>query len=168
MGVLKKAILVLMLPLLAFTSAHKYYVSVTHVNYSAKDDALQMTTRVFIDDLEAVILARYGQTVVLDPNTEPAKANGLLQKYLKSKFAVSLNGTAVTYDYIGKKYDGDVLVFYMEVPKIKLPNLTSIEIQNELLTDVFEEQQNIVHFKVNDHKKSMVLVKEDAKGMLML
>ena len=52
---MKKYIFLLVLPLLAFSVAHKFYVSVTNINYSEKDDAFQVTTRIFIDDLEEVL-----------------------------------------------------------------------------------------------------------------
>ena len=46
----KKSLLLLVLPLLAFSTAHKFYVSVTNINYSEKTEAIQITSRVFIDD----------------------------------------------------------------------------------------------------------------------
>ena len=59
MHYLKKSFLILLLPLFAFTAAHKFYVSVTNVTYSEKNEALQITSRVFIDDLEEVLKERY-------------------------------------------------------------------------------------------------------------
>ena len=41
MKFLKKSILILVLPLYAFTIVHKYYLSVTNIAYIEKDDALQ-------------------------------------------------------------------------------------------------------------------------------
>lgn len=168
MGILKKGLLLLLLPLLAFTAVHKFYVSVTNVNYSEKDDALQITSRVFIDDLESVLMERYDLEAHLTPDDESPLAEEYLEKYLRTKFTVEVDGATASYDYIGKKYDQDVIVFYLEVPKVDLPNKKSIQVQNELLTDLFDEQQNIVHFKVNNTKKSFVLMKENTKGMLIL
>jgi len=34
--------------------------------------------------------------------------------------------------------------------------------------DLFEEQKNILHFKIKDQKKSFVLIRENNKGMLNL
>ena len=46
MIVLKKVFLILVLPLLAFTTVHKYYISVTNIGYSQKDEALQITSAI--------------------------------------------------------------------------------------------------------------------------
>ena len=95
-------------------------------------------------------------------------AKGFIEKYLRAKFKVEVNGQSVPYDLLAIKYDFDVLICYLEVPKIDLSKTTSIEIQNDILTDVFEEQQNVVHFKIKDKKKSFVLMRDQNKGMLNL
>jgi len=165
---MKKAFLILVLPLLAFATVHKFYISVTNVKYSEKDNALQITTRVFIDDMNTVLKERYGVDAALGSDEETALGQEYVEKYIRSKFSISRNGETVDYTLIGTKYDADVIILYVEVPKINLPSVTSIGIENEILTDLFDEQQNVVHFNVAGKKKSFVLLKSDAKGMLNL
>lgn len=158
----------MLLPLLAFATAHKFYVSVTNIAYAEKEDALQITTRIFIDDLEAVLLERYEVTAKLATENESKLADEYLEKYLRKKFQIEINNEPKTYDYIGRKYDNDVCIFYLEVPEIDFPSVKAIQVQNAILTDLFDEQQNVVHFKVKEKKKSFVLLKSDTKGMLKL
>lgn len=165
---LKKALVILLLPLLAFTAAHKFYVSVTNIGYSEKDEALQITSRVFIDDLDQLLKERYDIDAKLSTADESKLADEYLEKYLRAKFLIEINGNPKPYELIGRKYDNDVCIFYLEVTAIDLPAVASILIENEMLTDLFDEQQNIVHFKINGKKKSLVLIKSDAKGMLKL
>lgn len=165
---LKKGLLILLVPLLAFTMAHKFYVSVTNIGYSEKDDALQITSRVFIDDLDQVLKERYDIDAKLSTDEESKLADVYLEKYLRAKFIVEINGENKSYEIIGRKYDNDVCIFYLELAAIELPLVKSIQIQNKMLTDLFDEQQNVVHFKINGKKKSFVLIKSDTKGMLKL
>ena len=58
------------------------------------------------------------------------------------------------------------MICFLEIPEISLEQLNSIEIQNEVLMDMFEEQKNILHFKILEKKKSFVLNRENNKGML--
>ena len=81
---------------------------------------------------------------------------------------VEINGETVKYEFIGKKYDTDMVIYYLEVPDVPLKNLKQIGIQNEVLTDIYDDQQNVVHFNINGKKKSHVLVKSHTKGMLNL
>ncbi|WP_422083889.1 DUF6702 family protein [Ulvibacterium sp.] len=168
MKLFKKGLFLLVLPLFAFVLAHKFYVSVTNVGYSEKEDALQITCRIFIDDLENVLEERYDFKAYLATHEESESADSLIERYLRSKFTIQIDGSDMAYDFFGKKYDHDVVICYIEVPKIDLKNKTSIRIRNEVLTDLFEEQQNIVHFRIQGKKKSFVLTKSDTNGTLNL
>ena len=168
MKLLKKGLLILLLPLCAFTTAHKFYVSVTHVGHSEEDMALQITTRIFIDDFETLLMERYDIHGRLATELELPLANEYIEKYLRTKFIVEIDGEKRSYDFLGKKYDNDIMICYIEVPDVDLARHHSIQIQNEILTDLFDEQQNVVHFKINGKKKSFVLIRGNNKGMLNL
>ena len=169
---LKKAkILILplaMLLFLSFSSAHKFYVSVTNIVYSEEDSAFQITSRVFIDDLDKLLLERDGIEAKLATQKESKIAEEYIEKYFRSKFVVELDGKVVPYNFLGKRYDADVVICYLEIPNVKLSELKSMTIQNEVLIDLFDEQQNVVHVKWNGNKKSFVLIRENNKGMLNL
>ena len=165
---MKRYLLLFLLPLLAFTTLHKFYVSVTNINYSEKDDAFQITTRIFIDDLEEVLKERYGIESKLATKEESAISDEYVEKYFRTKFLIYLNGEQATYDFLGKKYDNDVVICYLELPKVGIEKVQKMEIENEILTDLFDEQKNVVHVKWKGNKKSFVFIKSNAKGMLNL
>jgi len=152
----------------SFSQIHKFYLSVTNITYSEKDAAFQITSRIFIDDLEEVLSERYGITTDLASDEESEIADSYIKKYFMTKLIIEINDEKVDYQFLGKTYDNDVVVFFLELPNIQLSETESIAIQNEILTDLFEEQQNIVHFKWKGKKKSFVLIKENNKGMLNL
>lgn len=154
--------------LLSFSVAHKFYVSVTNVKYSEKDTAFQITSRIFIDDMEELLSERFDITAKLATGEELENAQDYIKRYFLQKFVVEINGEKVDYTFLGKTYDDDVIILYLEIPDVKLSETESIAIQNEILTDLFDEQQNIVHFKCKGQKKSFVLIRENNKGMLNL
>lgn len=168
MKLVRTAVLLMLLPLFAFTGAHKFYISVTNVDYSEKDEAVQIITRVFIDDMNAVLKERYGIITALGTDKESTIDKEYLEKYLRAKFLVEINGATAKYDFIGHKYDTDMVICYLEVPNVPLKTLRQIGIVNEILTDIYDDQQNVVHMKVNGKKKSHVLIKSHIKGMLNL
>ncbi len=168
MQTLKRTLVILLLPLLAFTVAHKFYLSVTSVEYSDRYRAIQLTTRIFIDDFDKVLLERYGIKGNLATKEESAMADTYIEKYLKEKFIVEINGKQVDYDFLGKVYDNDIMICYVEVPEISLESTSSISLRNEVLMDIFQEQKNVVHFRLGNQKKSFVLIRENNKGMLKL
>lgn len=161
-------ILFLGLSLLSMTVAHKFYVSVTNIRYSEAEETFQITTRVFIDDLEAVLLERYGVKTSLATDAEVNDANAYIEKYLNRKMVFKVNGEHVPYTFLGKEYETDIAICYLELPVGPLSEISTLEIQNDVLTDMFEEQQNVVHFRIADKRKSFVLIRESNKGMLNL
>ncbi|MGB5700258.1 DUF6702 family protein [Muriicola sp.] len=163
-----KVLLLFFLPLFLLLGAHKFYVSVTHVDYYDKGEALQITSRLFIDDFEKALEERYEVKALLATPDEITNADAYIEKYLKAKFLVKINGEAVSYQFLGKKFDNDILICFLEIPNVSIDQLRTIEIQNELLMDLFEEQKNILHFKILENKKSFVLIRESNKGMLNL
>ncbi|MCL6275180.1 hypothetical protein M3P19_14260 [Muricauda sp. 2012CJ35-5] len=161
-------LLTMTIMLMSFTTLHKFYLSVTNVVYSEKNDSFQITTRIFIDDLEDVLNERYGIDAKLATEDESKIAEDYIKKYLKTKFVMELDGQVASFNYLGKIYDNDVIICYLEIEDVAFDGLKSIAVQNEVLTDLFEDQQNIVHFKWKNNKRSFVLIKENNKGMLNL
>ena len=168
-----KRVKMMVLPLailmfLSFSSAHKFYVSVTNIVYSEDDSAFQITSRIFIDDLDKLLIERYGVEAKLATPNESKIADEYIGKYFRSKFLVQLDGEVVSYNFLGKRYDNDVVICYLEIPNVKLSEVKTMSIQNEVLMDLFDEQKNVVHIKWKGNKRSFVLIRENNKGMLNL
>ena len=165
---LAATLLVLALLLTSFSGAHKFYVSVTNVEYSEPDESLQIISRIFIDDLDNLLRTRYDFDARLATEDEPGDADRYIERYFNSKFRVFVNGEERAYTFLGKKYDKDLILCFIEVSGVSRENLESVGVQNEILTDLFMEQKNLVHFKVLGKKRSVVLIRESNKGMLNL
>ncbi|GGG41414.1 hypothetical protein GCM10010976_11290 [Bizionia arctica] len=149
---------------MAFTTIHKYYVSVTQIDYIKEKQSVQITTRIFLDDLEDVLQLRYDKNLILDPQSEAGDINFNLEKYLKTKLVIRINGEEKSLKYIGKEYDNDIVICYLEIEDVT--EIKTFRIQNTVLFDLHEEQQNIVRTKINSKNKSFILTKSNDKGLL--
>lgn len=163
---IKKSLLLIAIPILMASAIHKFYVSVTNVEYVEEEKSLQITSRIFIDDLEELLAVRYDIEAALATANEVNNSDDLISKYLNSKFEIKINGQSKAYSFLGKEYRDDLIVCYLEIPGIDIPNVSSIEVRNDVLTELFEEQQNVVHLKIGTKKKSFILMRENNKGML--
>ncbi len=157
-------LLLLVFPLVSATSAHKFYVSITKIEYVKEKSSLQIITKIFTDDIEDVLKQRYDASISLDTKKETEAADEDLKKYLLQKMNISVNGKPVKLDYIGKEYDTDMLVAYIEVKDVK--ELKTIEIENKVLMEMFPEQQNIIHLKTPESRRSLILDKDEPSGKL--
>lgn len=164
MHTLKRLVLLLILPLFAFTAVHKYYVSVTQIDYLEDRESVQIITRIFIDDFENVLRERYDSSLVLNDNRNEEEIDNYIEKYLLSRIQVSINNAPVTIKYLGKKYTDDIANCYLEITNVKA--IKSFEIKNEVLFDIFPDQKNIVRTHINSKNKSFILIAQDDKGLL--
>lgn len=151
---------------LSFTVLHKYYVSVTEVEFVKEQKSVQIISRIFIDDFEKLLRERYDKEITLAIEDEKSTVNFYTEKYLKEKFKIKINEQDVEFTFLGKEYEDDIMVNYLEIENIE--NISSIHVKNRILFDVFPDQQNIVRFKIHSKNKSYLLTKENDKGMLKL
>lgn len=148
----------------SFTAAHKYYISVTQVNYVKEKKAIQIISRIFIDDLEEVLKVRYDEHITLSETNDSEIINTYIERYLKDKIKFKINQLDKNFAYIGKEYDGDIVRCYLEIENIEM--ITSIEIKNKVLFDLFDDQQNLIKLKINLEHKSLILTPQKDKALL--
>lgn len=158
-------LLVLSLPLLSFApTAHKFYVSITKIEHNTQENSLQIISKIFIDDLEDVLQARYAKDLSLDSTNKDESIETTLETYLRKKIKIKVNGQEVQFNYIGKRYDIDALDFFLEIPEVT--SLKKLEITNQVLFELFPEQQNIIHVKTPKGRRSLILVNDKDTDML--
>ena len=156
-------LLLIMLPVLAST-AHKYYLSLTQIEYNATSKSVEVIINVFVDDIETSLNKIHTKDLRLNTKKEPNNSDVYFEQYLKNHVQFKIDGTTVSYSYLGKEYDGDIVYFYLEIKNIE--RIQTIEIKNTLLIADFPKQQNLVKSKVNGKHKSVLLTKENDKALL--
>lgn len=164
MNYLRLGMLTLLIPVVLSFTAHKFYVSITKIEYSVEEESLQIINKLFIDDIEDVLQARYSKSVSLDPEKETPTDAEFLREYVLQKLVIEVNGEPVELSYLGHEYENDVVKSYIEVEGVS--ELKSISVENKMLMELFEEQQNIIHVKRGKKRKSLVLDVDNPNGVL--
>ena len=161
---IKKAFLLLfIIPLLSF-SAHKYYLSLTQIEYKNESKSIQIIINVFMDDIETALNKEYSIDLQLTNQNELESNDVYFKKYLKKNLYFKVDNTSSSFNYIGKEYDGDLVYFYLEIENVN--SVEAIEVVNTILIDYFPEQQNLIKSKVNKKHNSILLTKTNDKGLL--
>lgn len=151
--------------MLAF-SLHKFYVSTIRVEYKPTNKTLQITMRVFIDDLQETINKNFDKNYELALPNEPKEVDSFIQQYITKMFSIKINDKNVTYHYLGKEYESDMAFIYMEIENVT--SIKSIEIRDEMLFDMFPDQKNIIKLFINDTKKTFFLTVDKQSDLLTL
>ena len=137
------------------SSLHDYYVSSTEMVFIEDKQQLQVTTRVFIEDLEAYFNAQIEGKIQLQPDLETVKIDSLVDVFFKNNFNLFFDKKEVGIQYIGRQYEEDQILIFAEATEVPPP--ISFEIHNTILIPFRSDQQNIVHLKTVNSKKSFLM-----------
>jgi len=143
-------------------SRHPFYVSICQIDHNAKTKSLEVTFKIFTEDLESALEAQGAERLHLGSERESVKTDRYILSYLKSHVTLQVDGDTVAFKYLGKEIEMDETWCYVEVPNV--PSVNKLTIRNSLLMENFEAQQNIVHVKVGGKQKSLVLWKDKREG----
>ncbi len=160
----KIAIFVLFWALFSSFVVHKYYVSVTQLEFSQKNNRIEITTRIFIDDFEKALDAKFKEKMNLATAQENPKALDFIKKYCGEKIRIFVNGKPLEVVFMGKEYEDDVVICYLKAANSE--KIKSVEFYNSILTETFSEQQNLIHSTINNSKKSFMLTNRDRKASI--
>ena len=141
----KTFLLLLIIPMLSF-SAHKYYLSLTQINFIPESKSVQIIINVFMDDIETALNKDYNIDLQLTTEKELTENDVYFEKYLNEKLHFKVNAVAKKFNYIGKEYDGELVYFYLEIEDIS--DVNQIEISNKILIKHFPKQENLIKSKV--------------------
>ena len=152
----------LLLLILFLSSLHPFHVSVCSINHAPQEQTLQVTQKIFADDLEEALNATAqasGQTTTIDVLNppDPEALETIIHDYLQEHLQITVNGQQVQPNFLGYEREELALWCYLEVEDIA--DIRSITVRSSILVDAFDDQTNIVHIKYRDTVKSMKLAK---------
>ena len=125
---------------------------------------LQITSRIFIDDLNNAIEKKYSKKIHLGSENETNTDLLLFKKYFNEKFTIKVNGQVKDVQFLSKEMEGDVLICYFRITEIR--KIESLEIFNAVITDGNSEQQNIMHFSILGVKNTLLFTESSPKGVI--
>ena len=125
---------------------------------------LQITSRIFSDDLNEVLKKKFNTTTHIGEAGESEDDIALMKKYIQDNFTIKINGQPKQITYLSKELEGNVVICYYRIKDIS--KIKTIEIQNTALLDLNDEQQNIIQTNIYGNKQSLLLTSENVKGLL--
>ncbi len=142
-----------------FVLLHPFHVSVCSISHAPEEQTLQITQKIFADDLEEALTAAStaGPVDVLNP-PDPDALDALIDNYLKEHLQITVNGQVVEATYLGHEREEMALWCYLEVGDVT--EVKSLSVRSTILTGTFDDQTNIVHVEYQNALKSMKLAKD--------
>lgn len=135
-------------------SSHKFYTSITKMEYNQKTHSWEIIMNVFYDDWEKTLSEHYSKKILInDKNIE-----ALSELYLQKNFQIISNNQTINLKLIGTKQENDVFKLYVECLQKKINK--GITLSNRVMLESIEEQINIVNIRMNEKTYTAVFQKE--------
>ena len=153
---------VLVLLFYAFTISHRYYFSLSEIKVDTKKKSLELSCKLFTDDIEDALLKLNHIKVDLGSSEKNKLVQQQVEKYLHERFKIVINGIPVVPHLIGFEAENEVTWFYLESTLNSKPtNPVKIKITNSLLYDFLPDQTNLVHLTCDEKEQTEKLTNPD-------
>ncbi len=144
-------------PSIEIKNDHKFYVSTTSIVYKEQKQTFEITSQMFIDDMET-LLRLDNKYIKMLPDSNIKLIDELIESSLRTYFQIEINKKNIDFEFVGREYKNDIIQCYIEV---MIPdNSKKITLRNRMFFNLFKEQQNIIHFKNQDKRESFLLHNE--------
>tara|TARA_B100000795_G_scaffold148412_1_gene111186 strand:- start:3899 stop:4387 length:489 start_codon:yes stop_codon:yes gene_type:complete len=138
---------------------HKYYVSTALFNFN-DSNAIEITIRIFKDDLNSLFEKEYSDQYKLSSDLNSPIIQSLISSYLENNIGVYFDKIKYQPSFLGSEDKNDLIICYLEIEKIPVSDY--IKIENNILFNLFLDQKNIIHVKKNNEKQSFILTKKSS------
>lgn len=142
----------MILTLLLFNMFHPLYVSFTKVDYNVKTQTIQISSRIFFEDLNNAV-NQESKTKFDITKSSDKKNQALVTNYLKKHLKVTINGQTLLASYLGYEIQGDVAWYYQEIKHIS--KVQKVSVFNNMLYQLHADQINLVELNINEESKTL-------------
>jgi len=139
------------------TSLHEFHISKCNIDLSEKEQTLQITLHIFIDDLEEALRQLGKDKLFICTEKEHEEAEKYILNYLNQSFTIEVNDKEVEYEFLGKEISQDLAATWMYLEVQDVQSLESLKVKYDLLTEVFDDQKNIIQIKGPNKQKGFFL-----------
>jgi hypothetical protein len=135
-----------------FNIFHPFYVSVTEIEQNKKTGKLQVSTRIFYDDLEKALNKRYKTNANILRPANKKQVDAFISAYVKEHLKIKADNKDMLLKYVGYEIEEEAAWCYFETDKTE--PIRSLNIQNNILFEQHESQVNMVHAVVAGKRQS--------------
>lgn len=134
---------------------HPFYVSVTELNYNNADKNMEISCKLFIDDFEKALAKQYKTPVDLTRPKNKAQTEKMILAYLQDHLRVKTDDKELPLQWVGYEKEGEAAWCYLQIVNLSQPK--KVQLQSNMLYELFDTQANIVHVTVAGKRKSAKL-----------
>ena len=136
---------------------HDIHLSKCEIEYIKEEKTIQISLRVFIDDLELALTEKGATDLFLCTKKEHPEALDYIDQYFRETFKVKTDDKELSYQFIGKEMSEDLAAVwcYLEITDVEFER--NFKVENKVLMELYADQRNIVKVKLDKNIKEHFL-----------
>ena len=131
---------------------HPIFVSVTTIDHNMANKTLEVSCKIFTDDLETTLRKKYNKKVDLLDVTLNEAMKPMVNDYIKMHLVITADGKLANMQFIGFEQQEEGIISYFEVKDVA--TVKKIEVMDNILYDEKPQQMEIIHVTVKGQRKS--------------
>ena len=150
--------------LTAIVWAHPFHVSITTFQLNPKSSSIDITMKLFTDDLENALRVKGTPPLKIGTKNEYTQSDSLIFRYLINHLQLSLDEKPASFKWLGKEIEHDITWCYIEVKNVE--RFSKASIRNTIFVADFDDQLNISHFYKGDQIETIMHHKGKISGTI--
>ena len=160
-----KHLVIYVLCLFGFSFSHPFHSSIISLKFNDKSRSIEITMRVFSNDLEKTINKIYNSNIIIDNDDNMKDVDSLIFNYINKKIFLYINERKRDLSWIGKEFETDIVWLYLEILDVD-KKIKKIMSENRFLFSSFEDQLNIMNFYIHGKQKTVMAHKDKPVDIL--
>jgi hypothetical protein len=137
------------------SAVHPFYLSVTEIRHNASHKSLEISCRIFADDLESTLKKQSHTTFDIIKPQNRVMVDSLISRYIQQHLQIKIDGKTLAPRYLGYKIEEDAVWCFLESTGV--PVVKKIDLTDNILYEAHESQSHMIHVIVNDKRQSTKL-----------
>ena len=157
-----KPIVIIILILHCNIFSHPIHSTITSFNCGKNNKNIEITMKIFTNDLEKVIREIQGPDLIIDSEKSDYNIDSLIFTYIEQNLVLTIDGNRKQFLWVGKEIENDLTWCYLEI--VNIDNFSKILIENKLFISEFDDQLNICHFYCSEKPETIMLHQKTISG----
>jgi hypothetical protein len=136
----------------AWFSWHPFYVSVTEIEQVKAKNEVQVSCRIFADDLEAVLRKESKLPLDIIHPASRAKMDSLIAGYISRHLLINVDGKSLKLTYLGYKMEEEAAWCFLSA-QVSSP-FKQVHVKDDILYSEHPNQINMIHVIRDGVRKS--------------
>lgn len=141
---------------------HPFYVTVTEINHNANEKLVEISCKIFTDDLEKELTLFTHRDINLSKTENKTQNEKTIADYVQKHLQIAIDGDPVIMQYVGSENESEATWIYFQISNIS--SLKKIDINNSLLYESFQSEINLIHVMVGGKRQSAKLNQPETKA----